>query len=302
MTSNNFHGLPSHHIENEHLRVEFLTEGGPRVVGLFMAPSTNNLLAEVPDIKERTPYGDFYLYGGHRLWHAPEAFPRSYIPDDAGLELEHLADGVHLWQAETALPVQVTGLQKSVELHLHPDRPALTLDHKLNNKGIWPVTLAPWAITQLRLGGLAIVPQQTEPLDPAGLLPNRNLAIWPYTELNDPRLYVRDEYLLVGGKPRLPALKIGTMNRQGWLGYLIDDLFFCKTFTPQPELPHPDLGCNTEIYCNDRFIELETLGQLVELDPGQAVIHSETWEIYEWPAVPFISAEGRHHIQELQAK
>lgn len=302
MTSNYFHGLPSQYIENEHVRVDFLTKGGPRIVGLFLAPSTTNLLAEVPDIKEETPYGDFHLYGGHRLWHAPEAFPRSYIPDDAGLEIEQLEDGVRLWQAETALPVQITGLQKSIELRLHADRPALTVNHTLNNKGIWPVTLAPWAITQLRLGGLAIVPQHTEPLDPAGLLPNRNLAIWPYTRLTDPRLHLRNEYLFVAGRPGLPALKIGSMNRQGWLGYLIDDLFFCKTFTPQPEPPHPDLGCNTEIYCNDRFIELETLGPLVELHPGEAVTHSESWQIYEWPAVPFISAEVRDQMQELGAK
>ena len=39
--------------------------------------SDENLLAETPDIFWPTPDGDYYLRGGHRLWHAPEAKPRS---------------------------------------------------------------------------------------------------------------------------------------------------------------------------------------------------------------------------------
>jgi hypothetical protein len=45
-------------------------------------------------------------------------------------------------------------------------------------------------------------------------------------------------------------------------------------------MPHVDHGCNAESYCNDEFIELETLGPLVKLEPGQFVTHTETWELY----------------------
>jgi len=34
------------------------------------------------------------------------------------------------------------------------------------------------------------------------------------------------------------------------------------------------------VYCNDQFIELETLGALLVMQPGQTVTHTETWQIY----------------------
>ncbi len=49
----------------------------------------------------------------------------------------------------------------------------------------------------------------------------------------------------------------------------------------KPVQNYPDHGCNSESYCNDKFIELETLGPLDVVSPGQTVLHTEIWEIYE---------------------
>jgi hypothetical protein len=46
------------------------------------------------------------------------------------------------------------------------------------------------------------------------------------------------------------------------------------------DLPHVDYGCNAEVYCCDRFIEVETLGPLVTLEPGASTVHVETWELH----------------------
>ena len=51
-------------------------------------------------------------------------------------------------------------------------------------------------------------------------------------------------------------------------------------FEPQPELPHADLGCNTEVYCCDAYVELETLAPLRLLQPGQEAVFPEKWEFY----------------------
>ena len=66
---------------------------------------------------------------------------------------------------------RTTNIQKSMELRLEPDRAALTVQHSLHNIGLWPVELAPWAITQVPLGGVAVLPQQA-PV-PSQYLPNR---------------------------------------------------------------------------------------------------------------------------------
>jgi len=57
-------------------------------------------------------------------------------------------------------------------------------------------------------------------------------------------------------------------------------VLFVKRFTHLPDLPHPDSSCDTEVYCNDRFIELETLGALLVMQPDQTVTHTETWQLY----------------------
>ena len=138
----------------------------------------------------------------------------------------------------------------------------------------------------MRLGGVAVFPQTQGNLNDAGLLPNRNLVLWPYTQLADPRLSLNDDYHFIKADALTPPVKIGYMNRHGWLGYLVGGVFFVKHIEAQPSLPHPDYGCNTESYCNDRFIEIETVGPLTHLEPGQAATHVERWELHAAPAVP----------------
>ncbi|MFN8474077.1 MAG: hypothetical protein U0822_17935 [Anaerolineae bacterium] len=274
-TSTDFYGLPTRALDNGKLRVEFLTQDGPRIVRLFVGGSNLNLLAEMPEMKAATPDGDYFFRGGHRLWHSPEAMPRTYIPDHVGFRVEDLAHGVRLLQ-----PTEVsTGIRKTTELRLTPDAPSLTLNHTLTNDGLWPVELAPWAITQLRLGGWVALPQTIGPLDGAGLLPNRQLVLWPYTRINDPRFYPDDRVSVIQAQAEVPPFKIGYMNRRGWAAYAIDNVLFIKHFTPQPENPHADFGCNNEVYCNDQFVELETLGPLVRLEPGQSTYHQEIWDV-----------------------
>jgi hypothetical protein len=271
-----FYGLPTRLICSRYLKVEYLAEAGPRLVRLCLRQPANaeNLLAETPHVSWPTPYGDYHLRGGHRLWHAPEAAGRSSIPDSTGLEVVELADGVRLCQ-----PTEPdTGIRKSVEVHLHPDRPALTLKHCLLNDGLWPVELAPWAITQLALGGVAILPQPTAPLDLHGLQPNRNLILWPYTRSADARLELHDDFWLVHGRPQLPPCKIGYLNQRGWAGYLLHKTLFIKRFGSEVQRPYPDWGCNVEVYCNDVCLELETLAPLSRLAPGQSATHVEQWE------------------------
>jgi len=274
--SNDFYGMATRTLGNQFLRLDYLADAGPRIVRLFLAGSNENWMAELPDNIVQTPYGEYHFYGGHRLWHSPEAMPRTYFPDNRGVVIEELADGIRLVQPTESH----TGIRKSIEIHLHGDRAALTLRHRLENEGTQTVEFAPWAITQMIQGGVAILPQQIGPLDQTALLPNRHLVLWPYTRVHDPRLELHDDIVLVHGQPQLPPCKIGYLNRRGWLGYWRNGALFVKRFKPQPDQAHPDFGCNAEVYCNDQFIELETIGPLARLEPGDSTTAEETWELY----------------------
>ncbi|MGE5603163.1 MAG: hypothetical protein ACM30E_08930 [Nitrososphaerales archaeon] len=278
--SSSFHGLPTGSLTGRHLRLEYLEEAGPRIVHLSLlrpdGEPGENLMAEVPDIGFSTPYGTFRLYGGHRLWHSPEAAPRSYIPDNEGCGIDRTENGVLLRGCVEA----ATGIRKSIDVALAADRAAVALTHRLENCGVWPVELAPWAITQLRLGGVAVFPQTTTKLDGPGLLPNRSLVLWPYARLADPRLSLHDDLYLISATPDAHPVKIGYMNRAGWAAYLVGGVLFIKRWSPCPDSQHVDFGCNCESYCNDRFIEVETVAPLARLEPGQSVTHVEEWELH----------------------
>lgn len=270
-----FHGEPTAILQNAHLHLDYLTQAGPRLVRLVLASRPENLLAEVPDLSWDTPHGVFQPYGGHRLWAAPEMPATTYQPDSNGLQIEPLENGVRLVQPQ----LDQNGLQKTLEVRLSPDRPEISLNHILENRGSGAVEAAPWAITQVRSGGTAVLPQPAEPGDAHGLLPNRNLVLWPYTRLEDARLAFSDREITISTSDDEHPLKVGGMNRDGWIGYLWQDVLFLKVFALPSLGLYPDLGCNAEVYTNHRFLELETLGLLARLEPGQRVQHGERWMI-----------------------
>jgi hypothetical protein len=262
-------------LQNEFLQIEFSTDA-LRIIGLTPT-GKSNLLVDLSDMPPAsTPYGDYYFRGGHRLWHAPEAMPRTYIPDGE-LQITELPDGVLLESATEP----GTGIRKQIKIQLASDKPSVRFTHTLINDGLWPVELAPWAITQFRLGGTVILPMPVGNSDPAGLLHNRQLSIWPYTRMNDPRVQWDDEFILFNADPLLPPFKIGYFNSHGWMAYWFEGVLFRKTFDVLSGLPHPDNNCNCEIYCNDKFIELETLAPLTVLSPGASVHHVETWDVLD---------------------
>jgi len=81
---------------------------GPRILSLRFVDD-KNLLAELPDFETDCPgTGTFHFYGGHRLWHAPEEPSRTYLPDDAPVEISTFESGLKTTQQTEAN----TGLQK----------------------------------------------------------------------------------------------------------------------------------------------------------------------------------------------
>jgi hypothetical protein len=283
-----FYGLPTRVIENAYIRVEFLANAGPRIVRLFLRASNENWLSEAPQKKVSTLLGDYFFRGGHRLWYAPEKTPQTYQPDNAYIVVEEITDGVRLCQ----FPESTTGVRKSIEICLHSNRAALTLTHCIENTGLQSIVLAPWAITMLKLGGVAILPQTIRAVDAHGLLPNRNLILWQYTRINDSRLALADDFIRVHARAQLPPCKIGYLNRAGWVAYWRDEILFVKRFTAHADQPHLDFNCNAEVYCNDEFIELETLAPIRQLKPHETVEHIETWEFHT-------GIHSIEHIQEL---
>ena len=249
---------------------------GPRILG-FAFNGKENLFALLPDAKIDYPGGgEFFLRGGHRLWYAPEKSATTYIPDNQPVEIDYFENKLRIVQ-----PVdELTGIQKSLMVSLSPDQPKVVIGHQLENQGKEPISLAPWAITQLKPGGVAILPQRTGNADQEGLLPNRQLVLWPYTQIHSPYLRLGDKFIFVEAKVDQGALKIGFQNLAGWMAYHYQDTLFVKKAKFFPDAEYYDLGSSSECYCNPDFLELETLGPKVILEPNQVTNHLEEWLLY----------------------
>jgi len=258
--------LPFASLENEFLRVDYLTTMGPRIIGLYAKEAGVDLFAKTPQAHWPTPHGEYYLHGGHRLWTAPED-PFRICPED---NVRVVAEGNTVILRSG---VDASGLEKEISFHL--DENCVRLMHRVTWHGSDPIELAPWTITQMRLGGMAILPQSVSD----GWLPNRNIVLWPYSQLDDERLDLQDDMILVSGHTSDKAFKIGNYNSHGWIAYAVENALFVKRFSIDQTKRYPDMGCNVEAYVKDSCVEMETLGVLTTLQPQASVTYEEIWEV-----------------------
>jgi len=266
-----FFGFSTSSIKVGQLEMEFLEVAGPRIVALRYQDS-GNLFAEVPTLTTNTPHGDFRYLGGHRLWHAPEAMPRTYIPDNNGCTYQRIDNGVCL----TGKIEEMSGIQKKVNIQIDPTTNSVSLEHILVNHNAWDVKLAPWAITMFKLGGKVVIPTRESAPETPGLLPDRKFILWPYAKINDPRLRLTDDRVELSAATGEP-IKFGTFDPAGWMSYTINGIEFIKTFGVYHDSELVDFGCNAECYCDEHFVELESLGPYVTIKPGQKTTWEENW-------------------------
>jgi hypothetical protein len=263
-------------LSNDALNLLVTQSIGPRIISLSLY-GEENILASLPDFTVDRPDGrTFRFYGGHRLWHAPEHMPRTYSIYDSPVEIVPIPNGLSVTQ-----PTEPeTGIQKSLRIDLAIDQPKVTITHTLTNHNAWALECAPWAITQFKAGGVAILPLNRAD---TGLLPNRSLAIWSYTDISSSRLHWGREYLWLRTQ-MTQSFKIGFPNQRGWMAYALNGNLFVKRAEYQDDADYYDFGSSSECYCCDSFFELETLAPITKLQPDAAVSHIETWELYKTSA------------------
>ena len=210
------------------------------------------------------------LYGGHRLWCAPES-NSSYYPDNIPVGYELLPDGVRLTQqVDPWLKVQ-----KQMTLRFEPDG-SILLVHSIKNTSDAPVTLASWGISTLGDGIAEII---FDSGTPGCLNPERVLALWGETCLNDERVTFSKNRVHARHLPRPEEYKIGLYSKSGRAVFQNKAQQFELVFSSDAFGQYPDGGCNFELYLDAHVMELETLGPLCTLSPGEPTGHWERWHV-----------------------
>jgi hypothetical protein len=265
-------------LTNGEIEIVVTTEVGPRILR-YAFVGGENILGEHLDAKLETALGEFKPYGGHRLWIAPENMPNSYAPDNSPVEFEfdEAKNSIHLTQAVE----NVTQTQKEMIITLSETGSGVSIKHRITNLGSETIEAAPWALTIMRGGGEALIPNEPfAPYSGETLLPVRNLTAWSYTDFSDSRWTFDREFIHLWTDAKLSEpQKIGVLNKQGWAAYKWENLYFTKRFDFVENAVYPDMNSNTELYTAGDFIELETLAPLQKLAPNETAEHVEHWEL-----------------------
>ena len=256
--------------------VELVVTGdvGPRVMRYGFAGG-QNFFKEFAGQMGKAGEAAWQPRGGHRVWIAPEDIVKSYAPDNAAVEI-----GVQGNTIVCTGPVEaLTGIEKKITVKMSPTGSAVELIHELRNAGAAPYYLAPWILTMFAQGGVGIHGFPPRGTHPEMLEPTNPLVMWAFTHLDDPRWRLSRKYLVLRQDPKNSnPQKLGSYNRHTWGAYLLNGELFIKRYEAvAPAAAYPDFGCSFETFTNADILELETLGPLTSLAPGQSVSHTERW-------------------------
>ncbi len=270
--------LPNcYRLSNGSVELIVTTDVGPRIIR-YGFPQEDNILGELPNETLKTEFGDWKPWGGHRLWVAPEAMPRSYSPDNS--PIEYHVEGKNTVRLTQRVEPK-TGIQKEITVSLDTSGSGVTVSHRITNRNTSDIDVAPWALTIMNGGGVVILPQEPFRAHSEYLLPARPLVLWHYTDLSDPRLAIGKKYIRIKTDDAIAEpQKIGIANKQGWAAYHRKRTLFIKRFRYDEHETYPDYGSNNESYTAGSFIELETLGPMRHLKPGAFADHVERWYLF----------------------
>lgn len=270
-------------ISNGITDLEVSTSFGPHIM-FYGFTGKENFLYENPEMTVNNKnecmkmFGDndgWYIYGGHRLWHSPEAEPRSYYPDNDPVEYTETKNGAIFLPPRQ----KFTNLQNEIEIKMYENEAKAEIIHRVTNYNAWPIQMAPWAITLMAHGGMEVVPI---PQEDTGLLGNALLALWPYTKMNDERVYWGKKYItLVHNKNGDGKFKVGISNKEKFAAYFHHQGLFIKQFDYDKTATYPDGGMNFETFTSPDILECESIGKMWNLEYGQTAEHVETWSLYD---------------------
>lgn len=289
-------------MSNGEVELIAVADVGPRLIHFGFVGGPNVLYVDASTVG-KTGGDNWVSYGGHRLWVAPELVEVTYYPDNFPVDVEIAGNKLILTAppevTDPALRAQYQSRQEILEQMEDPafrksvkfikqmivtmsGTGEVTIEHKITNGGLKTESIAPWALSVMTAGGIGIF--STPPYAPHGpghFLPEQALQIWSYTDLTDPRLKFMKKYITFRQDPAADKpIKFGFSQTQGWAGYALGDQLFVKKLDYYPSETYPDMGASVEIFTNQEMIEIESLGPLVNLKPGETTCHRERWQLF----------------------
>ena len=263
-------------IANQEIELVVTADVGPRIIHAGFSGG-QNLFKTFDGQMGHAGESCWMIRGGSRIWIGPEDVAASYAPDNVPVQVE-IEDGVLIATA----PVDASGVQKQMAIRVPDAGAEVEVCHRIRNASLLPAEFAVWVLSVMAPGGVAVTgfpPRGTHPED---LPPTNPLVMWAFTDLSDPRWRFLKKYLILRQDPDVSApQKLGHFNAKTWGAYLLNGDLFIKRYTADAARQYPDFGCSFEIFTNGDMLELETMGPLCRVAPGEWIEHTERWTLHK---------------------
>ena len=260
---------------------------GPRIIRFGFVDGQNIICSNrkaFPPMSDKA-FTDYYGEGkrwenlaGHRIWVSPESYPETYAPDLDPVNYELTEYGAVF----TPAPEKENGVAKALEIKMDPDDANMQVTMKVKNISDKDKTFAVWGLSVSEKGGTLVIPMNT---NDTGLLPNRIVSVWPYTDMSNDRIYWGNRYVTVRQDEKYDKpIKLGFDLNCGTVYFCLNEDIFRKSFdTNHPDGTYPDGGCSFETYTNENMIEVESLSELKTVKSGEVSCLTESWSLYKKP-------------------
>lgn len=283
-------------IANDQIELVVTLDVGPRVIS-FRTKNGANVFKTFDEQLGGTGETEWMIRGGHRFWIAPEDLERTYHIDNH--PPRHWVDSVtgeFIFEAEQSAGGRIL---KTLGITISPDSANVKVRHTAKNMDSKPLEFSAWALSVMKAGGTAVIPQPPLGEHPRDLLPNRTMVLWPYTDLTDSRFRIGRDFIVLRQAPDRPPTKIGLAHKEKQIAYIVDDSLFIKSFDFIEGTTYPDGGCNFETFTNSEMLEVESLSPLKTVPPGGEITHIEEWTLL--PLRGSVSTESDEALKQTLA-
>ncbi len=208
-----------------------------------------------------SPEAEWKNYTGHKQWMPPPAFDA--LPNAARVE-----DGAVVLTS----PVdRFYGVRVIRRIALAGDTPTMTIETTYERVSGAPAKIGIWVITQLVEPVAVYVPVPNRSMFPGGHFVFRDTP-WPQLGTTGPMLKLTRD-------PKGPHKLGSDADRMLWVG----ETAMCLIASPRVSGgEYPDRGASAEVYTNQdpkKYVELETLGPLALMRPGDRISRINTYTL-----------------------
>ena len=178
------------------------------------------------------------------------------------------------------------GIRIVREFELDPNSSYVKMTQTMINESDKEQRYYYWSRVFAKGGGIAYVPLNPHSRFPKGYAlygPTNPKNVIFYKPDDEPNIKKREGILEVIDTPTLP--KFGFDASEGWLAYISkDDLLFITKFDIEPKEMYGDLLANTSSiwYYKDIVCEIEPIGPVAVMQPGDSSSFSEHWYLYDY--------------------